>query len=217
MAERAAEIANLLLREGVLQRADPVHQRAFEELMGDNELFRDVARRLESVGYTLEQRLGHLGVRLGPDALADERARNRQGLHAGHIRLLVYLWVQLVYREWNNLHRDAHTLPQGRAPDMFSGDEPIWMPLSQVRAEFGQIWSATYLKTLLARLRDGRFIQLDERRDRVTAEAALYILLDQHRMEEFVIDLARRLGETDPAEAIKKAATGSQTAATETE
>lgn len=217
MAERAAEIANLLLREGVLQRADPVHQRAYEELMGDNELYRDVARRLEAVGYALEQRLGHLGVRLAPDALADEVARNRQGLHAGHIRLLVYLWVQLVYREWNNLRRDVSTLPTGRAPELFGSDEPLWITLTQIRNEFGQLGSATHLKGLLNRLREGRFIQIDERRDRVSADAALYILVDQHRMEEFVIDLARRLSETDPAEAVRKAATGSRPAAPEAE
>lgn len=216
MAERAAEIANLLLREGVLNRADPVHQQAYQELMGDNELYRDVARRLAAVGYTLEQRLGHLGARLDAAALAEEGARNRQGLHAGHIRLIVYLWAQLVYREWNDLRREVRSLPAGRAPELFGSDEPPWMPLSQVRADFGQIVSATHLKALLSRLRDGRFIQVDERRDRVSADAALYVHLDQHRMEEFLIDLARRLGEGDPIEAARRAATGSRPTPTET-
>ena len=138
-------------------------------------------------------------------------------MDAVHIRLLVHLWVRLVYREGNNLRRDVNTLPAGRAPELFGSEEPIWISLTQIRNEFGQLGSATYLKGLLGRLREGRFIQIDERRDRVSADAALYILLDQHRMEEFVIDLARRLGESEPAEAVRKAATGSRPAAPETE
>lgn len=217
MAERGAEIANLLLREGVLDRDDPLHRQIYGELMGDNELYRDVARRLGAVGYALEQRLGHLGARLASDAVVEEVARNRHGLHAGHVRLLVYLWVQLVYREWNDLRRDMSSLPAGRAPELFASDEPVWMPLSQIRADFGQVTSASHLKALLTRLREARFIRVDERRDRVSADAALYILIDQHRMEEFVIDLARRLGEGEPAAAVTRAATGSRTGATEAE
>lgn len=209
MPDRAARIANLLLREGSLNRADNLHIELYADIMADPSLYAEVKVRVESVGYELVQRMGHLGVRLSSDAVLEDSPRNRMELHAGHIRLLVYLWTQLVYREWMNLRHDLDTLPDGREQGrLFEADEPPWIRLSTVQAEYGESASRAHLKGLLARLRVARFIKVDERADRIEADSNLYVLIDPHRMEALVVDLARRMGTSEP-EAVKRVATGS--------
>ncbi len=211
MDERGARLANLLLREGVLRKDDAEHQQIYAELVGDDELFRDVARRLEAVGYVLVERLGWLGVRLGPLDVAAADLRNRMGLDAGHIRLLVYLWTHLVYREWTDARLGVQSAaPGGGQAELFNdGDRPS-IAWSAVKAEFAESTSLPRFKGLLSRLVVLRFVQYDERRDRIWADAGLYVYLDQNRMEDFVIDLARRMGTGEPADAVSRIATGSR-------
>lgn len=214
MDDRAGRIANLLLREGVLRKDDREHQQIYADVMGDAELFGDVSRRLDAVGYVLVERLGHLGVRLGPLDGAAAELRNRMGLDAGHVRLLVYLWVHLVYREWINLRRDADTVAPGAGQAaLFGDDEPPYIAWSAVKTEFAEITSLTRFKGLLSRLASLRFIRQDERRDRIWADGGLYVYLDQNRMEDFVVDLARRLG-MDEVDAVVHVAKGSRLAET---
>jgi hypothetical protein len=213
MDEPAARIANLLLREGVLRRDDRDHQQVYADLVGNEDLFAEVRRRLAAVGYELVERLGHLGVRLGPLDIAAADLRNRMGLDAGHIRLLVYLWTHLVYREWTNLRRDIDTAaPGGGQIPLLGDEEPPHIAWSAVKAEFGEFTSLTRFKILLAKLVALRFVRSDERRDRIWADGGLYVYLDQNRMEDFVVDLARRLGTGDATEAVTTIAKGSKAA-----
>lgn len=211
MEDRAARLANLLLREGVLRKDDSEHQQVYADLVGDRDLFADVGRRLDAVGYELVERLGHLGVRLGPVDVAAADLRNRMGLDAGHIRLLVYLWTQLVYREWADLrHGREPTSPGGEQEHLFGEEEPPSMSYGAVRTEFAEIVSKSRFKGALGRLQQLRFVRADEARDKVWADAGLYVYLDQNRMEEFVVDLARRLGTTDPVEAVAQIVRGTK-------
>jgi hypothetical protein len=67
-ADRAMEVASVLLREGVLRRDDAEHRAIYEEL-GKDQILADVVReRLAAVGYTLVDDLGHLGVRVSAEA-----------------------------------------------------------------------------------------------------------------------------------------------------
>jgi hypothetical protein len=210
MDDRPARIANLLLREGVLRKDDPEHQQIYADLVGDAELFAEVGRRLLAVGYELVERLGHLGVRLRPLDIAAAEQRNRMGLDAGHIRLLVYLWTHLVYREWTNLRRDQDSAaPGGGQAALFGDDEPPYISFGAVKTEFVEIGSLPRFKGTLSKLVGLRFVRVDERRDRIWADAGLYIYLDQHGMEDFVVDLARRLGAGDPAAAVTAVVQGS--------
>ena len=99
MNERAQQLAHLFLREGTLRRQDEAHREIYSELMGNTRLYDDVKHRLAEVGYDLIQEFGHIGVRTAKHALLDVAAKNRMQLNAGHVRLITYLWVQLVYRE----------------------------------------------------------------------------------------------------------------------
>ena len=213
MAERAREIANLLLREGALQKADDEHRAIYAEITGDPALFDEVKQRLAQVGFELVDRLTHLGVRVAGDVVDAADLRNNMGIHAGHIRLIVYLWVHLVYREWVNLRRDLHTAPPGAAqntllPDDDEEDDHLWISYEQVARDFGEILSKTRFKSYLTQLKKWRFIGYHRKTDRIWADASLYTLIDLHRMEDFVTELARRLGMDEPGEAVVAIATG---------
>lgn len=213
MAERSMEIASLLLREGVLRRDDPDHRLAYEELGRDSVLLSSLRERLAAVGYDLIDDLGHLGVRPSLEAETAWPARNRTGLNAQHVRLIAYLWTQLVYREIVNLR---HGLQSG-APAQISMldeivDDDLFVSYRVVWTDFSQRMPANQLKGALRLLRRHRFIRYDEKRDRIWADAALYVLIDRTRMETFVVDLARRLGSETPAEAVVQTVLGSATA-----
>lgn len=213
MADRAAELAGLLLRDGALRRGDEDHRRIYEELMGDVALYEDLRERLAAVGYVLVQELGHLGVRVAPDVIPTEPLRNRTGIHAGHVRLIVYLWVQLVYREWVNLRRGLETRAPGAEQDSLfpseeDDDEPPSIAYSRVYAEFAEHMARATILGHLRALQRWRFVRYDEKRDRVWADASLYVLVDRGRMEEFVVGLARRMGTEDPVEAVTAIARG---------
>lgn len=217
MAERGLEIANLLLRSGTLRADDPEHQQVRAELLGDSELFEDVEARLGAVGYELVERLGHVGVRIARHAADITELRNQMGLHAGHIRLLVYLWVHLVYREWTNLRRGLDSAPPGAAQEaLFAAaeddGEPVWISYAHVANDFSETMSTSYFKGLLSALQRWRFVAVDQRRDRIVAGAALYTLVDMHRMEEFVVEIARRMGTDDPVGAVTRIAAGGEDA-----
>ncbi|MCP4676653.1 MAG: hypothetical protein GY854_14305 [Deltaproteobacteria bacterium] len=223
---RATELANVLLQEGTLLVNDPEHRQIYTELMENAPLYQDVEQRLAAVGYELVQQVGHMGVRtrttgkahLGvriASKLEDGGSRrNRMLLHAGHIRLIVYLWVYLVYREWINLRRDLDSVAPGNEQgsllfDESSEDEPPSISYRHVVDEFGENMSKSHLKGVLGALQRWRFIRYDEKRDRIWADSALYVFVDRNRMEEFVVRLARRVGTDDPAEAVSQIATGS--------
>jgi len=212
MIERGRDIACLLLREGSLRKDLDEHQAIYAELMGDSDLYGDVARRVAAVGWELVQVLGHLGVRASPDGLDSVSRRNHMGLDARHMRLIAYLWVHLVYREWLDLRRDR--LPTHGDGGQLRLDEPDverrWYAWKAVFGEFERTMSQAHLKGVLRDLKRHRFIAYDERADRIWADASLYVLVDRNRMEEFVVDLARRLAVTDPAQAVTAVTTGSR-------
>ncbi|MFU8802844.1 MAG: hypothetical protein ACNA8W_03445 [Bradymonadaceae bacterium] len=210
---RAKEIANLLLRCGSLRADDPDHQQVRAELLGDADLFDDVEERLSGVGYQLVERLGHIGVRICADTVDAAELRNQMGLHAGHIRVLVYLWVHLVYREWTNLRREQESAPPGAAQEDMFGDgdnEPMAISLGHVQNDFSETMSQAYFKRLMTGLQRRRFISVDQKRDRIWAGAALYTLIDMHRMEDFVTEIARRMGADDPIDAVTAVAAGGE-------
>lgn len=209
--DRAEQIAALLLAEGSLRHDDDDHAEIRKDLLGNAELFIEVARRLADVGYELVENLGHVGVRL--------RARhagrhNRLGLHAGHIRLLVYLWTHLVYREWTDLRRDRTSAPPGaEQAALLLGDEPADEPLfiaySHVRSELSEVMSESHFTGIMRALRRHRFIRYDKsKRDRIWADAALYTLVDMRKMEDFLVDLARRMGSADVPDAVRQVTRG---------
>lgn len=215
--ERAQAVANLILREGVLKKTDPDHQQIYTELMENSALYDDVLRRLSDVGYDLVQQIGHLGVRVARELEEAEGTRNRMQLHAGHIRAIVYLWTQLVYREWNNLRRGLDDVaPGNEQASLFEEpealDEPPSMSYRAFIDAFFETTSKSTLKGILSALRRWRFIGVDEKRDRIWADSGLYIYVDRLRMEDFVVKLARRVGTDDPGEAVEMIATGSKIA-----
>lgn len=211
-AERAMELASLLLREGVLRRDDTEHRLVSEELGKDPVLKEVVRQRLAAVGYLLVDDLGHLGVRVAADAESAWPMRNRMGLTSAHIRLIVYLWAQLVYREVVNLRRDLHSAAQAQGGFFDVPDEEPFVSYRAVWNAFAERMSANHLKGVLTTLKRLRFIRYDEKRDRIWAGGSLYILVDRARMEEFVIELTRRLGGDDPAKAVEQVVTGTMPA-----
>ena len=219
MAELAGEIAHILLREGCFDQRDPDHRELYARLMGDSELYSDVKRRLALVGYQLVDRLGHAGVRLATGTAQElaKPGRNRMGLHAGHVRLLVYLWTHLVYREWSDLRHDVQSAAPGAEQADFFGDpdEAIWIAYSKVLADFSEVTNRSRFKGYLAALRRWRFVRYDEKRDRIWAAPARYTLISLNEMEDFVVDLARRMGTEQPAEAVDAIVRGSTVPASE--
>ncbi len=198
MSGRAAELANVLLRLGVLDRDDPEQAALREELFGDDALYEDVSRRLRAVGYELVQMLGHVGVRLERSAAVEPlvTARNNLGLDARHVRLLVYLWVQLLYRHLKAALREEDDEPRGRTQTLLGLEEPDnhddepTLPRAELIAEFGEFLSKTALKGALTTLKKQRFVI--EERGVLRAGPAMYVLIDHERMEEHVVGLARR-------------------------
>ncbi|MGH7389902.1 MAG: hypothetical protein ACREM3_10670 [Candidatus Rokuibacteriota bacterium] len=205
--DRAMEVASLLLREGVLRRDDAEHRAIYEELGKDPVLTDAVRERLAAVGYALVDDLGHVGVRVSGEAESAWSTRNRMGLTAAHIRLIVYLWTQLVYREVVNLRRDLRGSAPGQS-EFFDADEEPSVSYRAVWNAFAERMSAHRLKGVLQKLKRDRFIRYDEKRDRIWAGGALYVLIDRTRMEEFVVELARRLGTGDAISAVEQIATG---------
>jgi hypothetical protein len=206
-AERAMEVASLLLREGVLRRDDPEHRAIYEELGKDPVLAEAVRERLAAIGYALVDDLGHVGVRVSAEAESAWSTRNRMGLTAAHIRVIVYLWTQLVYREVVNLRRDLRAGAPGQS-EFFDADEEPSVSYRAVWNAFAERMSANRLKGVLQKLKRDRFIRYDEKRDRIWAAGGLYVLIDRARMEEFVVELARRLGTGDAVGAVEQVATG---------
>lgn len=213
--EHAAGIANLLLREGALRnRDDADHRKTYAELMSDERLFVEVRERLAAVGYELVQELGYLGVRPARTAGNACQSRNVVGIHAGHIRLIVYFWTHLVYRELKSLrHREDAPAPGPDQQGIFEEedeDAAAWMSLRRVETDFGDVLSQAKLWQYLSQLKRWRFIGFDKRRDRVWADASLYVQVDRTQMEDFVVSQARRLGREEPSDAIRDIAIGSR-------
>ncbi|MBM3524998.1 MAG: hypothetical protein FJX57_18785 [Alphaproteobacteria bacterium] len=211
-ADRAMELSSLLLREGVLRRDDTDHRLVSEEIGKDPVLKEAVRSRLAAVGYALVDDLGHLGVRIATDAESAWPTRNRMGLTSAHIRLIVYLWTQLVYREVVNLRRDLHSAAPAQSDLFDDADEGPFVSYRAVWNVFAERMSAHHLKGVFKTLKRQRFIRYDEKRDRIWADGALYILVDRNRMEEFVVELARRLGAGDPTKAVSDVVTGTTVA-----
>ena len=213
------EIGSVLLRLGALRRDDPEHQVIAEELAKDSALSEAVRSRLAAVGYDFIDDLGYLGVRVSGTAEAMFPTRNRMGLNAAHIRMIVYLWTQLVYREVVSLRRGLKTSAPGHL-DLFDNSNKDDVPFVSFRAvwgDFAQRMPASHIKAALSMLKRHRFIRYDEKQDRIWADASLYVLVDRVRMEEFVLDLARRLGADDVHSAIAQVITGSQSPESDTE
>lgn len=208
MGDRAGETANVLLREGALRRDDPEHRLVYEELGKDPVLRDSVRERLAAVGYELVDDLGWLGVRVSATAERAWPLRNRMGLSAPHIRLIVYLWVQLVYRQVVSLRRGIESAAPGQLA-MWEEEEEPHVSWRAVWNEFAERMAATHLKGALRRLKQLRFIRYDEKQDRIWADASLYVLVDRVRMEDFVVDLARRMGTPSPEEAVRAVVLGS--------
>lgn len=223
MDERARDIANLLLREGALRPSNSEHQQIKFELTENPELYRKVRQRLEAVGYELVDRLTHLGVRVAPEAHDAAEMKNREGIHAGHIRLIVYLWVHLVYREWVEMRGDVEASEQASAPGREQGSllpddadeesnayEPPSMSYERAERDFEEIYSNRQFKGYLTQLRNWHFITYDRRADTIEAASSLYTLVDRQAMEDFVVDIARRMGIEDVADAVTEVAARGQ-------
>jgi hypothetical protein len=216
MNETASKIAHVLLREGAFNRSDPEHKDLYAQLVGDSALYDEVSRRLAQVGYELVQSMGHAGIRVSRERAAAIARRNNMGLHAGHVRLLVYLWTHLVYRERLDLRRDLkETQPGTGQMLMVATDEPPGISYKQVFADFAESTRKTHFTQYLKKLRRWRFVRYDEKRDRIWADAMLYTLIDPNEMESFVIDLARRLGTDTEEDAVLAVATGTPIPANE--
>jgi hypothetical protein len=213
MPDRATEIASLLLREGTLRnRTDDEHRELYTELMTDDTLMQEVRGRLAAVGYDLHQDpFGWMGVRVSREAEGAGPVRSRERFDARHVRMVVYFWVHLVYRQLVQLRRGIDTRAPGADQSTLfepaEADEPPWMSFEQVKRDFVQVMSIPQLRATLGTLRQLRFVRHDEKRDRVWADAALYVQVDRDRMEDFVVELARTAGGIDPVDAVKAVAT----------
>ncbi len=206
MSRQAVEVANVLLRLGALDPADPQQQDLRKELFGDPVLWDEVCDRLGAVGYDLVQMLGHVGVRMSRRTAVDPlvTAKNNLGLDARHVRVLVYLWLHLVYRQLKETLRDETPEPQGRSQTLFGFDEtdddttPTLL-VTEVFAEFSDQYAKTTVKAALTGLKRSGFVK--EAAGRLRAGPALYVMIDHERMEEHVVGLARRGEDPLPPEA----------------
>jgi hypothetical protein len=208
MSRRANDIANALLRLGALNPDDPEQRKLREELFGDAPLWDDVSARLGAVGYDLVEMLGHVGVRLSRQTAVAPliTAKNNLGLHAGHVRVLVVLWVQLLYRQLKETLRDEATEPQGQTQTLLGfgelddeGDHPVpTMPTADLYADLSEQMRKTQVKGVLTRLKNLKFIR--ESKGLLSAGPAMYVQIDHERMEEHVVGLARRGEMTVPGE-----------------
>lgn len=201
MDERAAAIAHLLLRVGVLDPDDPDHQQVRQDLIADSALLAAVREKLGAVGWDLQQFLGHWGVRVDRGVESAAVGLPRTGdLQAHHLRMLIWLWVQLVYRQIESARREEEpdALPgrRQRALDLGDGadprDETPSVVFEEVMAEFGQQYSERGVKGMLSVLRRHRFVRQDGATGSVRAGPALFVLVDPLRMEEHVVGMARR-------------------------
>ncbi len=201
MDERAAAIAHLLLRVGVLDPDDPDHQQVRQDLIADSALLAAVRERLAAVGWRLEQFLGHWGVRVDRGVESAAVGLPRGGdLQAHHLRMLIWLWVQLVYRQVEAARREEEpdALPGRRQRALDFGDEPDprdetpSVAFEEVLAEFGQQYSERGVKGMLSVLRKHRFVRQEGATGPVRAGPALFVLVDPLRMEEHVVGIARR-------------------------
>lgn len=197
MSRQAMDVANALLRLGALDQEDPEQQALRLELFADTVLWDEVATRLRAVGYDLVHVLGHVGVRLSRTAAVDPlvTAKNNLGLDARHVRVLVYLWLHLVYRQIKETLRDEATEPQGREQTLLGleesdADAPPTLPESELFAEFADMYPKTTLKAALTALKRAGFVR--ESAGEFRAGPALFVLVDHERMEEHVVGLARK-------------------------
>lgn len=201
------DVANALLRLGVLDPDDPEQRALRQELFGDPILWDEVSTRLGAVGYDLVQMLGHVGVRMNRSAAVDPlvTAKNNLGLDARHVRVLVYLWLQLVYRQIKETVRAEAPEPKGREQTFFGFDEPAdtdlppTLPESELYAEFADMYAKTTLKGALTGLERAGFVRRS--RGELRAGPSLYVLVDHERMEEHVVGLARKGQDLLPPEA----------------
>lgn len=207
MEERITVIANLLLRLGTLDPDDADHQALFEELMGNPVLWDGVKERLGAVGFDLVQFFGRLGVRLQRrmELWQDVRPRGTLGMHAGHIRLLVWLWTQLVYRQIKSQIRSEDVEPvPGKRQGLLDFGEPvaeedvITVPVEEAAAEFSEEYSQSAFKGMLTTLKRHDFVRQVGPSGPLLAGPALYVLVDPWKMEDFVVGLARRGAATLP-------------------
>ncbi len=213
MVEELRDVCHLLLHEGALRRDDPEHAELYARLMTDPLLYREVADRLAAVGYELVQVFGHLGVRPLAEAAEAAGGRNRMGLDARHVRVLVYLWVHLVYREWLELRRGHQPPAPGTEQQSLLLDDDddgpaAHMSLRKLESDFGHMVAPRQIKATLTTLQRLRFVRVARAQDRIEADASLHTLIDRNRMEDFVIDLTRRLGADSPEQAVIEAAVG---------
>jgi len=206
MRHNPIDVANALLRLGVLDPNDPKQQALRQELFGDAVLWDEVSERLSTVGYDLVQMLGHVGLRLSRASAVDPlvTAKNNLGLDARHVRILVYLWLHLVYRQLKETLRDEENEPQGRSQTLFGYDDADdseatpTLAVSELYAEFAEMYAKTTLKSALTGLKRTGFVK--ESGGLLEAGPALYVLIDHERMEEHIVGLARK-GEDLPPEA----------------
>ncbi len=207
MSRQAVDVANVLLRLGVLDPADPPQQDLRKELFGDPVLWDEVSARLAAVGYDLVQMLGHVGVRLSRPTAVDPlvTAKNNLGLDSRHVRVLVYLWLHLVYRQLKETLRDESPEPSGRSQTLFGfddaehNDDPVpTIPVAEVFAEFSEQYARTTIKSALTGLKRSGFVK--QANDQLTAGPALYVMIDHERMEEHVVGLARKGEDALPPE-----------------
>ena len=165
---------------------------------------RSGARRLNAVGYALVNDLGHVGVRVsaGRECVVDPQPHGprRCPYSANHLPL------------------DATGLPRGREPaaatcarptrtdrgfSIQAEDEPF-VSYRAIVERLCRRMSARPAQGRCSGAKRDRFIRYDEKRDRIWAGGALYVLIDRARMAEFVVELARRLGTGDAAVAVEQ-------------
>ena len=107
-----------------------------------------------------------------------------------------------------NLRRDLRGSAPGQSEFFDTAEDEPFVSYRAVWNAFAERMSANRLKGVFQKLKRDRFIRYDERRDRIWAGGSLYVLIDRARMEEFVVELARRLGTGDAASAVEQIATG---------
>lgn len=198
----AAHVANALLRLGALDPDDPDQNELRQELYGNPALWDEVSTCLDHVGFELVDVLGRVGVRVGRGVAVAPlvSARNNLDLNAGHIRVLVYLWLQLVYRQIQETLRDHASEPQGRGQTLLGFEdadaEPeTTLPTAELYAEFSEL-SRSHTKGVLGALKRAGFVK--ESAGVLRAGPALYVFIDHERIEEAVVGMARKGAQDDP-------------------
>jgi len=162
----------------------------YKDLLLDDELRAEVARRLSAVGMNLAESFysDFFGVRMCEDIEADIRFdwSTNHRLPKGALALLVVLWAKMVLPR--RAARDRRTNPDELNMPLFEDDHVpadyiVKIPKEAMIAEYGQRFGRTNVLRWLGQLKRYGFVK-EDRAGRLYEGPLLDLMVDGQRMTE---------------------------------